>query len=50
MSIRSSDPDFGRGGYGLYSTIDEYRIIADFLATGRNRDGDVLLGPQEQSN
>lgn len=38
------DPGFGRGGYGLYSTIDEYRIIADFLATGRNRDGDALLG------
>ncbi len=39
-----SDPNFGRGGYGLFSTIDEYRVIADFLATGRNPDGDALLG------
>ncbi len=39
-----ADPNFGRGGYGLYSTTDDYRIIAEFLATGRNPDGDALLG------
>jgi CubicO group peptidase (beta-lactamase class C family) len=37
-------PDFGRGGYGLFSTIDDYRIIADFLATGRTPSGEPLLG------
>jgi CubicO group peptidase (beta-lactamase class C family) len=37
-------PDFGRGGYGLFSTIDEYALIAQFLATGRSPSGDPLLG------
>jgi CubicO group peptidase (beta-lactamase class C family) len=37
-------PDFGRGGYGLFSTIDDYAVIAQFLATGRAPSGDPLLG------
>ncbi len=39
-----NDPSFGRGGYGLFSTIDDYRVIADFLATGRSPSGEPLLG------
>ncbi len=39
-----TDPDFGRGGYGLFSTIDDYRVIAEFLGTGRTPGGDVMLG------
>lgn len=38
------DPAFGRGGYGLFSTIDDYRIIAEFLSTGRTPAGEALLG------
>jgi CubicO group peptidase (beta-lactamase class C family) len=38
------DPNFGRGGYGLFSTIDDYRVIADFLGSGRTPGGDVMLG------
>ena len=37
-------PEFGRGGYGLFSTIDDYAVIAQFLATGRSPSGDPLLG------
>ncbi len=39
-----NDPSFGRGGYGLFSTIDDYRIIAEFLASGRTPSGEPLLG------
>jgi CubicO group peptidase (beta-lactamase class C family) len=39
-----SDPNFGRGGYGLYSTIEDYCRIAQFLGTGLTHGGDVLLG------
>ncbi len=28
------DPDFCRGGYGLYSTIEDYSRFADFLVSG----------------
>ncbi|MFZ1815761.1 MAG: serine hydrolase domain-containing protein [Rhizobiaceae bacterium] len=38
-------PDFARGGYGLFSTLDDYALIADFLASGQNKAGDVLLSP-----
>ncbi|MEC9342969.1 MAG: serine hydrolase domain-containing protein [Pseudomonadota bacterium] len=37
------DPGFARGGYGLYSTIDDYAAICDLLATGTDRNGDILL-------
>ena len=37
------DPEFGRGGYGLFSTIDDYMQIAEFLSSGRTADGNVLL-------
>jgi CubicO group peptidase (beta-lactamase class C family) len=37
------EPGFARGGYGLYSTIDDYARIADFLMTGTGKSGDVLL-------
>jgi len=35
--------DFGRGGYGLFSTVGEYMEIARFLATGKGPDGERLL-------
>ncbi|MEZ5792103.1 MAG: hypothetical protein R3D34_15440 [Nitratireductor sp.] len=41
----SDNPDFSRGGYGLFSTLDDYALIADFLATGQDRDGEALLSP-----
>ena len=37
------DPTFARGGYGLFSTVDDYARIADFLATGTSRDGEIML-------
>ena len=40
----ADDPDFGRGGYGMFSTLDDYRVIAEFLATGRSPSGEALLG------
>jgi len=40
------DPAFGRGGYGLFSTADDYAVIADFLATGRSPSGETLLARQ----
>lgn len=41
----SDNPEFSRGGYGLFSTLDDYALIADFLATGQDRDGEALLSP-----
>ncbi|MEZ5872617.1 MAG: serine hydrolase domain-containing protein [Nitratireductor sp.] len=41
----ADNPDFARGGYGLFSTLDDYAVIADFLATGQTRHGDALLSP-----
>jgi CubicO group peptidase (beta-lactamase class C family) len=38
------NPHFGRGGYGLFSTIDDYRVISEFLSTGRTPAGEPLLG------
>lgn len=37
------DPAFGRGGYGLFSTLDDYAVIAEFLGSGRSGEGDALL-------
>lgn len=39
----ADNPAFGRGGYGLFSTIDDYKVIAEYLATGRSPSGDVML-------
>jgi CubicO group peptidase (beta-lactamase class C family) len=37
------DEKFGRGGYGLFSTTQDYLVIARFLATGKAPDGMRLL-------
>jgi len=39
----TSDPDFRRGGYGLYSTVSDYMAFANMLLTGRAPNGDVIL-------
>jgi CubicO group peptidase (beta-lactamase class C family) len=39
----ANDANFARGGYGLFSTIDDYAAIAGFLATGRSPSGYMLL-------
>ena len=36
-------PDFYRGGYGLFSTIDDYSLLTSFLASGLSRRGERLL-------
>lgn len=36
-------PDFGRGGHGLFSTIDDYMKFVRLLKTGRGQDGERLL-------
>ncbi len=38
-----SDPNFRRGGYGLYSTVSDYMAFANMLLTGRAPNGDVIL-------
>ncbi|MCB1465388.1 MAG: beta-lactamase family protein [Nitratireductor sp.] len=38
-----NDPAFARGGYGLYSTIEDYAKICELLKTGTDREGNVLL-------
>lgn len=42
-SYPASDPSFARGGYGLFSTLDDYAVIASFLATGKAPSGEELL-------
>ncbi len=37
------DQNFGRGGYGLYSTLDDYAGFAMLLATGKAPSGERLL-------
>ncbi len=37
------NPDFRRGGMGLFSTLDDYTLIARFLASGCAADGTRLL-------
>ena len=37
------DPNFRRGGYGLYSTVSDYMAFANMLLTGRAPNGDVIL-------
>ena len=39
-----SDPNFRRGGYGLYSTVSDYMAFANMLLTGRAPSGDIILG------
>jgi CubicO group peptidase (beta-lactamase class C family) len=38
-----SDPNFRRGGYGLYSTVSDYIAFANMLLTGRAPSGDIIL-------
>ena len=38
-----SDPNFRRGGYGLYSTVSDYMAFANMLLTGRAQKGDIIL-------
>lgn len=37
------NPDFGRGGHGLYSTLDDYMAAARFLGSGLAPSGERLL-------
>lgn len=37
------DPNFCRGGYGLYSTIEDYSRFTDFLVSGIADNGERLL-------
>lgn len=39
----SDNPAFWRGGYGLFSTIDDYAKLTSFLADGKTVQGDPLL-------
>lgn len=39
----ADNPHFHRGGYGLFSTIDDYRLFTTFLATGLSGAGERLL-------
>lgn len=39
----ADNPHFHRGGYGLFSTIDDYRLFTAFLATGMSGTGERLL-------
>ncbi len=39
----SNDPGFARGGHGLFSTAEDYMIIANFLASGKSPDGEPVL-------
>jgi len=39
----TSDPNFRRGGYGLYSTVSDYMAFANMLLTGRAPSGDIIL-------
>ena len=36
-------PDFYRGGYGLFSTIDDYSLLTSFLTSGLSSQGERLL-------
>lgn len=38
------EPNFARGGVGLYSTLDDYMLFAEFLMSGMSAAGDRLLG------
>lgn len=39
------NPDFRRGGHGLYSTLDDYMAFANMLQTGQTPEGEILLSP-----
>ena len=38
-----SNPNFRRGGYGIYSTVSDYMAFANMLLTGRGPSGDIIL-------
>jgi CubicO group peptidase (beta-lactamase class C family) len=42
-SAPHDDPDFARGGHGLFSTLPDYMKVARFLSDGRAADGRPLL-------
>jgi CubicO group peptidase (beta-lactamase class C family) len=39
----ADNPEFRRGGYGLFSTSDDYASFVSFLATGLSESGERLL-------
>lgn len=39
----STNPDFSRGGHGLFSTTDDYFKFGRMLLTGKSPDGEVIL-------
>ena len=41
----TDDPDFRRGGHGLYSTLDDYMAFANMLLSGQTPEGETLLSP-----
>ncbi|ASJ70407.1 serine hydrolase domain-containing protein [Granulosicoccus antarcticus] len=42
-SYPSTDPDFARGGIGLYSTVDDYRQFMSVLMHGKASSGELIL-------
>jgi CubicO group peptidase (beta-lactamase class C family) len=41
----TSDPNFRRGGHGLYSTLNDYMAFANMMHTGQTPEGETLLSP-----
>lgn len=39
----SNDPNFRRGGHGLFSTLDDYCQFAEMLLTGASRHGEIII-------
>jgi len=39
----ADDPNYYRGGYGLFSTLDDYSLFTAFLTTGLSATGERLL-------
>lgn len=39
----STNPDYSRGGHGLFSTLDDYFKFATMLLTGRSSEGKIIL-------
>ena len=40
-----NDPNFRRGGYGLYSTVADYMAFANMLLSGCAPNGEIILSP-----
>ena len=40
-----NNPDFQRGGHGLYATLSDYVKFAQMLLSGRSASGEVMLSP-----